>query len=480
VAAAREPADADPGRAELYLRLQVEAELRRGVRMPRCQRSRRREAAEATSIDIGLQRVSELAAALTTIGAISEGTETQVLEDFKTALAIRGLTDPHQVLRRLPSWTHALAPGAQPGVPVPVRAGPPRAIPLEVVADLEVEGQPARLHIGALIACGNSAMLTVRMRSEARSMPQGTARMRLQMRALHTLAATDSAGSSYRVHVLGGGRNGDKDWPATVHVSPAPPAAARWLDLSLPGAAAPVRIPLSPSRPALAVSSRSLDPADAADRYLDICTVEQLQSIRPGDEVSGDWPGLVALATGLLEAGVLTVRSPSLARLAAAADRLGCRLPDPLSGATPEAVPADWLNLLTRAACADGPSGRILVASALPVVDGARCAITELESEPESFALRVHAWGWPEPHRSAWGRAEIFQWTARDDIGGWYSSEDLGWSHHGGEAEMNLVLRPAIDPRARELQIILTGRAAEARVTVPLTWQPVQRDGGLP
>jgi hypothetical protein len=32
-------------------------------------------------------------------------------------------------------------------------------------------------------------------------------------------------------------------------------------------------------------------------------------------------------------------------------------------------------------------------------------------------------------------------------------------------------LRPPIDPRARTLQIILTGPDSEASVTVPLDWQ---------
>ena len=56
-------------------------------------------------------------------------------------------------------------------------------------------------------------------------------------------------------------------------------------------------------------------------------------------------------------------------------------------------------------------------------------------------------------------------------MGGWYLTSEDGWSYSSERADLDLRLHPAIDPQARELQIILTGRTGEVSVTVPLTWQ---------
>jgi len=561
VAAGSASEDLDPGRAELYLRLQVEAELRRGIGQPRYEpprqrlfpdrvpggvvialrarrraamlrrlrqakalghaalpppsrfrriamgatgrvvppvrgwlagqtfvwhrrmrlhtrlvrrlRSRRGTPERATSVDLGVERITGLATALAAIGAISEATHSQVLESYQTALAIRGMTDPHLIFGHLP-WR----PWAQ--VSQPSASGPLRAAPVGVVADSDIAGQRGRIYLGTLVTDATSAMLTFRARFEqSADWPSASPAQLRQVRSQHhsmlqvmqNFAATDNLGGSYSVTFSGGG--GGEDWRGTLGINPPPAAAVRWLDLSLPGAAAPVRIPLDTAPPALTISSRSLDAADAADRYLDNCTVAQLQEIRPADdEDGGDWPAVFELAADLLAAGVLMTDSPSLARLAAVARWLKRRLPDQLAGVEPGVVPAEWLSLLARAASADGPTGVIPVAAALPVVDGARCVITELESEADSMFLQVHAKGWPDPHRYGVGRAELFHFSARDDIGGWYISTEAGWSYSGGEADMDLRLHPPVSPRARELEIILTGRTAEASITVPLTWQP--------
>jgi hypothetical protein len=586
MAAAREPEDADPGRAELYLRLQVEAELRRGLAMPRYEpprqrlfpdripgalltlqrrrraaamrrrlrqarsasqapvqsgrirrivtasadrvrasavgrlaapalgrllerpvaglaarrftsrhwirlhmwrltsrwRRRRRRVTEMTPVDLSLERVSGLAGALTTIGAISAATQTQVLEDFGTALAVRGMTDPHTMLGRMPwrPW----------GRPVqPYTSGPLRVIPFGVVTDFELEGRQGRIYFGTLVTDAGSATLNFRARlhKPAEESPVTLAQLRAAasarshqpvMSALDTIEATDSLGGTYGANFSGGGS--DEEWEGRFHLHPVPPAAARWLDISVPGTAAPVRVSLDAPPPALPVSSRPLDPRDAADRYLDVCTVEQLQQARPGDEEYGDWPGLFRLAADLRGASVLTARSPSLGRMAAAADKFGVRRPDPLADIKPLVLPAEWLGQLARADASDGPAGHITIATALPVVDGAQCVVADLESEPASTLLHVHARGWPDSHRYGVGHGELFHWTARDDVGGWYTMSESSGSYSDGEADMDMELHPALDPRAQELQIILTGRTAEVSVTVPLNWQPnLLREGPL-
>ena len=87
--------------------------------------------------------------------------------------------------------------------------------------------------------------------------------------------------------------------------------------------------------------------------------------------------------------------SPALGRLTAVAARLGLDLPVPLAEIRPRRLPEDWLGLLARCDRDDGPAGVIPVAAVLPELDGMRCAIAELESEPEWATIRVHARGWP-------------------------------------------------------------------------------------
>jgi hypothetical protein len=177
------------------------------------------------------------------------------------------------------------------------------------------------------------------------------------------------------------------------------------------------------------------------------------------------------IASHLVAAGVLGTDSPSLGRLAAAAVRLGTQLPDPLAAIEPADLPASWLGLLSRTDCTDGPTGAIPVAAVLPEADGAQCVIVELVSDSESATMQVHARGWPEPRQPFGVRSDQIWWSVRDDLGGGYVVGEGSSSWGNGEADLDLEIRPAINPQARALDIILTGATTQVTVTVPLDWQ---------
>ena len=89
--------------AEMYLRLLVEAELRRAVEYPRLEPSgpgsAPRPVPEAAE---GMDRVRAAAEALTAIGAIEDATAHSVLTGFTSALAVRSRVPP---LNQIPiSW----------------------------------------------------------------------------------------------------------------------------------------------------------------------------------------------------------------------------------------------------------------------------------------------------------------------------------------------------------------------------------------
>jgi hypothetical protein len=408
-----------------------------------------------------LGQLVTLAAALCDAGAVDEATADFVVEDLRTSLAARSLLDPGELIwARFRSWHRAARQ--------PTPAGPFRAIPVGATADLEVDGEVARAYLGAMILDSDVASLTV----TAKFLPtlaEEIEREMPEMEVLHHCTATDDRGGTYHAHFSGGG--GSDRWDGQFDFEPVPAAHVRWLDVALPGAD-PVRIPLDTAPAVLPTTAVQLPASEAADRFLDVRTVEVLVSGCAWGPDDGEDPELVTIASGLLAAGVVAPTGPALGRLAAVAARLGLDLPVPLAEIRPGTLPTDWLGLLARCDRDDGPAGVIPVAAVLPELDGMRCAIAELESDPKSATIRVHARGWPYPdHHGRMRQPQPYRWTARDDVGGWYLASEHGRSYSSERADLDLRLHPAIDPQARELQIILTGRTGEVSVTVPLTWQ---------
>lgn len=436
--------------------------LRRRVRrrLPRRLRSRSHEAPAAQAC---LERVSALASVLAGVGAISAQTETDVVADFAFALAARTRTEPDGLLGFSAHWMHRSA-GTH-----PAPTGPPTAIPIGVFATGEVEDVPIRFHLGVLVFDQGGVTLTVQARFPAESFES---HMDPMFEALSDVRAVDDRGGTYQAHFSGGGGGGK--WDGRLHLMTVRPSGVRWLDMTLPGASV-VRIPMDAPPADLRVTTEAVT-TTAADRLIDAQTAQlMLASATDAAELlTADYtPNLVEMAVDLLAAGVVTSSSESLRRLAGAAAHFGVPLPGPLTAIEPADLPADWLSLRARADRTDGPTGICSVAAVLPEVDGAQCVIGELLSDGDSATMQVHARGWPEPRHEGGLRIEQFEWAARDDLGGWYVLGHGGWSYSDGEADLDFEFSPAIDSRARSLDIILTGTTTQVTVTVPLDWQEV-------
>jgi hypothetical protein len=429
-----------------------------------------------------LARVETVAGVLAAVGAITAETEEDVVGGLREALAARSRIDHDALFGYHRFGGHVLVNtstfGSHPmrrmagGAAAP--AGPPRAIPVGVSASGEIEGVPVRFYLGALVFDQSGAALTVRARfpAELEERDDGF------YDALSDISAVDDRGGAYRAGFSGGG-GGAGEWDARLQLSPAPPPGVRWLDMTVPGAPA-VRVRLDATPRDLQITTEQVT-TSAADRFLDAQTLRLLarQSTDldwPSDDdpdVSddGDLLPLLRIASHLVAAGVLRTDSPSLRRLAAAAAQSGTPLPDPLAAIEATDLPADWLSLLSRADCTDGPTGAIPIAVVLPEVDGVQCVIVELVSDSESATMQVHARGWPEPREPFGVRSDQIWWTARDDLGGGYLVRESGSSYGNDEADLDLEISPAINPQARVLDIILTGTTTRVTVSVPLDWQ---------
>jgi hypothetical protein len=233
---------------------------------------------------------------------------------------------------------------------------------------------------------------------------------------------------------------------------------------------APVRIDMTASVPALPTTSVPL-PDGAADRYLDSLILDAVVRRRSVESDSADEAELVAAASDLLDAGLITPGSPATGRLAAAAKLLGLKLPARLAELGTAVLPDDWLVMLSQWDRQDGPVGAIPLAAQLPDLEGMQCLITGIESDRGTVTVEVHARGWPEQIYAGMVTSEWWRWTARDDDGCLYVADEIQVGHDEESADIKLQLRPAIRPKARTLTISLTGRAGQVGVTVPLDWQ---------
>jgi hypothetical protein len=430
---------------------------RMGWRWMRLMRWRRRRSEEPAAAQACIDRLQAVAAALMGAGAVSDATAMAVISDLTVAMAARSLIDLDQLLDE-PGFLPAHASAKAHAV-----TGAAQCFAIGITADCRIEDKLSRIHLSALVLSSAQATVEISITFPPDLMMRGPHRMHPLMQALDRVTATDDRGGSYRAHFSGGGGGGR--WDGRFHLSPVPPTGLRWLDFTVPDANV-VRVPLDmPSAP-LNTTFTPLPPEEHADRYLDGMTRAMLVS---GDDESPEAP---LTASTLVEAGVLGPDSAALGRLAAAAAKVGIDLPTPLAGIPPQELPAGWLMLPERPSRVPGPTGIVPFVAELPDLDGARCVLTGLRSEPERATMRMHAEGWPDRHFGWHGRmAEVFRWTARDDVGGWYLAQEAGGSWGGGEADLEFWLAPALNPRAKTLEVILTGPSGEVSVTVPLEWQ---------
>jgi hypothetical protein len=455
-------------RAETYLRLRAEAELRRQLTATPL------EPQDWPPIGYGAHQLRIVASALSESEALDEETVGQILTGFETALALRR----GEMLHGFMSW-HRMRRMHSAQVP-PAPAGPIRAIGLGTTVPVEVAGGRGEVVLLAAVFAADRAALAVTARTCGPPRMSGPQVRDPLLELLSGGTAADDRGTSYQLNFTGGGS--DDEWTGRLEFSPLPPPSARWLDVTL-GSGQPVRLDLAESAavaapgPSSPTAMAAYPPGDSpGERYLDLVAENLVRSTVLGGVGRDDLVGLPEVVAGLRAAGVLGGRSPALGRVATVATELGLELPAGLAGAAlPAALPEPWADVLAHAHRRDGVSGLARLGAVLPELDGTRCVLAGLESQRHKARLTVLAWGWP--FQGPWARLmrhERFRFWARDSMGRWHIGSELnGGTGSDGHADLELELAPPLHPRATSVEVILVGRTRAASVSVGLNW--VQR-----
>ncbi len=496
-------------RAETFLRLLVEAELREPALAALLPGPPSADAPFVTR-SVALTRA---AWALTAVGALDPETAEAVMDDAELALATRHRPEPPKAgVTRSASAPPAVPVGprrftgarltARPRVPRrtarPGAAGgrPPRAAPAgdhggDQSGD---QGGPDRcVPVGLMVLFHDQTisgeldlMSYAHTTSGARLVATWQARDPLGPRRhgvppVEVFTVTDDRGQRYKLLFDTKGR---PESTCDLSLSPDPPPDIRWLDITAPGEQA-VRVNLErPAEvPAPQVSDVGLSVGEhllnrIAERLLiqalDFPT--QLAAMKPLP-LAGVTAGLGVTIAALEAAEVLSPLSPVPGRLATLCASLA--IPGHGITATPAPnLPEPWLSLLShyhrrKPDTAPARDSFAAAAAALPELDGVRLVLLGLHNCDGGTWVNALAHGrLARQQHGPHGLDMAFPLSiwVRDDTGRWHVARPAGWSDQDGEAALTLRLTPPLTRSPAWIEVLAAGQSAEVHATVPLCW----------
>jgi hypothetical protein len=444
-------------RAETYLRLLAEAALR-----------------PAASGDTS--RVRRAADVLTDAGVLSDQTAAEILADVQLALRVRGrrrTAGTGSRLRQLKGFQPG-NPFGQPGA----GTGPWRVLPLGP--------PPAGSRLMALIRTADRALAPAVLQFSAAPVePLDT-----EIGPLTTLTATDDLGTSYRIGFPDGTWAGST-WTGTISLHPAPPSAARRLEIVSPnGPVLRADLPAAPAghlAPVLVLEPVEESPGERVLTRRAEAMLAALARENPASRGARLPPDTDELAAILEAAGLLSPLSAAPARLATLAQLLGLPTERPASE-----IPARWTEVVACYGRRRRPApvtGSAAIGVVLPTLDGARFAVAGLHSGVPGTFLHVVADGlralprhpqrglpWaPGALGSAWDAAPPvdagFSWWLRDDAGGWHLGAIEEVNPVGGrEGLLRMALLPPLGHCTSALRLEVSGPAQQVTANLPVRW----------
>ena len=415
-------------RAETYLRLRAEAELRRVSA-----ELRRADAAAgdappdpsampfATS-EMAYWKVLRAGRILVAAAVLDQEHLDRVAADMSVAVKVRS--------RLLLDWDRrrpATYRGSYLRAPSRPSRGASQAMqvaPLGGVLRMAGGRAPWTLHLMSLVRTPTQAVITVAMRMHWP--PDGSsADLELGGAGPHQmpydqLGAVDDRGTRYTVRFEG--RPAETvTWFGVARLSPVPPGHVRRLDLVGDGTGL-IRLPIGPTAPPGGQATSSATERVAITPPERLLVLEAERILASGDARGpreGPIPGEIAAV--LTETGALAADAPLPGQLAALCQRLGAG-GHGITVPAAAGIPAPWASVIAHreepVADADmsAPLGCLL-----PDVDGARLALAGLSTAAGESYLHVISSGLPRPaRRYQWDWTPGLSWWLRDSARNWH------------------------------------------------------------
>jgi hypothetical protein len=467
-------------RAETYLRMLAEAELRRAGKQ-----LRDLDAAAGTdgwsapglehaTTERALRKFVQAGRILVAAGVLDHDDVTGIAEGLHAAITVRSrllLNREHSRGNLFAAMFAQFSHAAPPSRPVSQAMW---VTPIGRALRVDTGRAPSVLHLISLVHTDTPlAVITVAMRMHEPPPDDQETDLEIArvMRQLLSgqLWAADDQGTRYTVR-FEGYREGAASWLGIARLEPRPPRGARWLDLFSDGIRL-IRLP--PGSPVMRAGTEpvSLPPGE---RLLVLEAERILASGKARGPAQGPSPG--EIITVLTETGAIAAGSPVPGQLAALCQRLG------VAGhgitAPPAAqIPAPWARVIAHRDApvpADDPDACAPLNCVLPDIDGARFALAGLSTVAGESHLHVISNGMPQlddQFDRNWTPG--FSWWLRDGTGTWHvaNAGRPRWFLDGTQA-FRLQLTPPLAAVPDTAEIVVTGPATRARATIPIRPAP--------
>jgi hypothetical protein len=269
----------------------------------------------------------------------------------------------------------------------------------------------------------------------------------------------DSEGYRPEVRFGGGGGqgNGYTDGELELHGTIAPEAT--WLELD------GTQVDLHGRAARWEVGIEALENQSPLERFL----WRHLAVAVPRSGVTKD---LEPMIQALVAAGALQEGSPLLQDLrsvTACMPRHPLNRRGPLGGSTRSPV-EPWGSLLRRLGLDDGPEWTLVLGAVAPPCDGVQFAVNSIASDRAGFEIEV------EVAPNLMGSAALDElpvaWWARDELENHYLGIVTSGGGDDSRAPVTLRYWPALDPRAKRLDLLMCVESHRAVVSVSLPHGP--------
>ncbi len=265
----------------------------------------------------------------------------------------------------------------------------------------------------------------------------------------------DSAGNRPAVRFGDGGRDGEGyvDGELELHGTIAPEAA--WLEID------GTRVDLRGDTARREVGIEALEDQSPLERFL-------WRHLAVADSRSGLTTDLEPLIQALVAADALEEGSVLLQNLRAVAARMPRR---PLHqrgvpGGSTRSLVEPWGSLLRRLGSDDGPEWTLVLGAVTPSCDGVQFAANSITSDLDGVEVEFDV----APNLGGVSALDELPvaWWARDDLENHYLGIPTGGGVRGDSAQGTLRYWPALDPRAKRLDLLMCITCHQAVVSISL------------